>query len=222
MKKIICSLILLAFISGATHAQVRFDFGLKGGLNFASVNNLSTTNLNATYGNRTGYHVGAYAMIKVTKLAIQPEILFSRQGQNFSVSNLSNLNSNLDYINIPIILKLYLLGGLNLQAGPQFGFLYSSRGDVVTYLQGSVFSANSADLKSFVKSSDLSLSFGAGWDLPLGLNLTARYNWGLTDINQKTGEVIPPNGASSSLGTQEAKNQVVQLSIGYRLFKLGK
>jgi hypothetical protein len=128
MKKIILTLtVSFAMLAQSAYAQIRFDLGVKGGLNFAGLSNVSTSNLKASYENRTGYHFGAYAMIKITKFAIQPEIIFSRQGQNYTLPNsTSNLTSNFDYINIPVMVKFYVAGGLNLQAGPQFGFLSSA------------------------------------------------------------------------------------------------
>ena len=217
MKKII-QLSLVGALVGMAHlasAQVQLAVGLKGGLNFARLNNHYTVAQN--YGTRTGYHLGAYAMLKISKFAIQPEIVFSRQGQNFSYNNQS-LNSNYDYVNIPIMIKFYLGAGFNLQAGPQFGFLAGAKGDVIN-AQGPAVSAGQ-DLKDFVKSSDLSLGFGFGWDLPLGINIGARYNLGLSDINKHTGK--PAGQTESSMGNVEAKNQVIQISVGYRLFKIGK
>ena len=41
--------------------------GLKGGINLASLDNV-TSSLQTTYGNRTGYHYGVYAKIKILKL----------------------------------------------------------------------------------------------------------------------------------------------------------
>ncbi|MBS1507720.1 MAG: PorT family protein [Bacteroidetes bacterium] len=199
-----------------SHAQVRFDIGVKGGLNFASLSASSTAAQN--YNNRTGYHVGAYALIKIAKFGIQPEVIFSKQGQTYSIPSInSNAKSNFDYINIPIMLKLYLAGGLNLQAGPQFGFLAGSSGYVFNTATSNV---TVQSLSSLVKSSDVSLALGAGWDLPFGLSITGRYNLGLSDLNKQTGVNSPL--ITSSLGTKEAKNQVIQISVGYRLFKLGK
>jgi hypothetical protein len=204
------------FFSVASQAQVRFDLGLKGGLNFA---NLSTSSSIATnYNNRTGYHFGAYAMIKITKFAIQPEILFSRQSQTYAFPSTSNFTANYDYINIPIMIKFYLAAGLNIQAGPQFGFL-SNQSKSVTAWNTTTNVTTSQKVSDFVKSSDVSLGLGLGWDLPFGLNLTARYNMGLSDLNKQTGSTLP---IQTSLGTKEAKNQVFQFSVGYRLFKIGK
>jgi len=63
---------------------------------------------------------------------------------------------------------------------------------------------------NFVKSSDISIALGAGWDLPMGLSIDARYNLGVSDNNKVS-------GSSSNV-----KNQVIMVSVGYRLFKLGK
>lgn len=206
-----------AFAFSISQAQVRFDLGLKGGLNFANINTSSSVASN--YSNRTGYHFGAYAMVKITKFAIQPEIIFSRQGQTYSYPTTSSFTANYDYVNIPIMIKFYLAAGLNLQAGPQFGFL-ANQSSSFTALNTSNNQVTSQQIKDFVKSSDVSLGLGLGWDFPFGLNFTARYNMGLSDLNKQSGVNSPL--IQSSLGTKEAKNQVFQVSVGYRLFKLGK
>jgi hypothetical protein len=227
-KSIQLSLVLVLLISQYSFAQIKLDLGLKGGINLASLDNVSSS-LQTTYGNRTGYHYGVYTQIKILKFAIQPEVIFSRQGQSFSVPNSTqNLSSSFDYINIPVIVKLYLAGGLNLQVGPQFGFLSSATGDLVNTVNGGIPTnptiTTATDISTFVNSSDISLALGAGWDLPFGLNVSARYNLGLSDINEKSGIALPTIGNSviSSLGTTTAKNQVIQISVGYRLFKFGK
>lgn len=198
----------------SVYGQAQIAIGLKGGLNFASMT--GSTSLSSAYNNRTGYHYGAYVLFKFTKIGLQPEILFSKQGQKFTV-NSQNYESNFDYISIPVILKLYLAGGLNLQAGPQFSFLASAKGDVINTSTNGV--STGQDLKNFANSSDVSIALGAGWDLPFGLNIAARYNIGISDINKQTGTVNP--ALVSSMGTTQSKNQVIQVSVGYRLFKLG-
>ncbi len=198
----------------SVYGQAQIAIGLKGGLNFASMT--GSTSLSSAYSNRTGYHYGAYVLFKFTKIGLQPEILFSKQGQKFTV-NSQNYESNFDYISIPVMLKLYLAGGLNLQAGPQFSFLASAKGDVINTSTNGV--STGQDLKNFANSTDVSIALGAGWDLPFGLNIAARYNIGISDINKQTGTVNP--ALVSSMGTTQSKNQVIQVSVGYRLFKLG-
>lgn len=177
--------------------------GLKGGLNFAKLDgNLSA---GANYNNRTGYHAGAFVLVKLSKIGIQPEVILSKQGSTISV-NSQNLNSNYSYINVPIILKLYTVAGINIQVGPQFGFLASAKQDIPNPLNGTI---TTEDVKSQLKGSDISAALGLGWDLPFGLCVDARYNLGLTKIN-------------NSAGSSDAKNQVIQVSVGYKFFKLGK
>lgn len=193
-------LISAAFVNQA-QAQAQFAVGIKGGPNFANLDVNSSVSNN--YKNRTGFHAGAFALIKLTKIGIQPELLFSRQGSNFQF-NSSDGEANFDYINIPIILKLYTVAGINLQAGPQFGFL--SGGEVKSTINGIT---SVQDAKDAYKASDFSLALGAGWDLPFGLTLDARYNLGLSKIN---------DGANAP----ESKNQVFQISAGFKILKLGK
>ncbi len=205
MKKSILMSIGLLALSVMTFGQAQFAFGLKGGLNLSKLDiNQGASNID----NRTGFHGGAFALIKVTKIGIQPEVLFSKQGSNFTADT-KNYEANFDYINVPIMLKLYLAAGLNLQVGPQFGFLTTS--ELVT-TAGSV--KTTQDAKSlFNKKSDVAVAFGAGWDLPFGLTLDARYNIGLSDVEFK------PSSTASPINF---KNKVIQISLGYKLIKLGK
>lgn len=179
-------------ISGSAFSQAQFSLGLKGGLNFA---NLDVSNLQGTYDGRTGYHLGAFSLIKLGKIGIQPEIIYSEQGAKVKQPNTSSLESNFSYVNIPIILKLYAIGGLNLQVGPQFGFLTSAE------LEGD-------NIKDQLKNSDFSVGLGVGWDAPFGLSLDARYNLGVSDV--------------SDVAAAQIKNQVWQISAGFKLLKFGK
>lgn len=179
MKKIIVAVIAL-FI-GTTAFSQSIDLGIKAGMNFASITDASNLS------NKTGFQAGVFGGIKFTdKVGIQADILYSQQGAKFDFGKF-----DLDYINIPIVLKYYLVQGLNLQAGPQFGFVVKD--DIETDNNGggsTKFSAENADVSGVV---------GAGYDFPLGLRVDARYNFGLTEI---------VDGAKS-------KNSVISLALGY-------
>lgn len=197
MKKAILILICSIAATSFANAQAGLRVGVKGGLNFANFD--TETDLDS----RTGFHAGAFATIKFSKVAIQPELIFSQQGAQFSVNSL-DLESNFSYLNIPVMLKLYLVGGLNIQAGPQFGFLLSGDQEIPDF-NGNIMEE---DVKDFYKSSDFSVGLGVGLDLPFGLTADARYNLGISEINDDESLV-------------ETKNQVFQISVGYRLFELG-
>jgi hypothetical protein len=62
------------------------------------------------------------------------------------------------------------------------------------------------DIKDGLKGLDLGAGVGVGVDLPMGLNFTARYVIGLSNI------------ADDVDGTDvEVKNNVIQFSVGYRI-----
>jgi hypothetical protein len=209
-------------VSHATMAQLKMDLGVKAGFNYygldlSSAGKLGTTN----YNSGAGFHVGGYALIKVSKLAVQPELVFSRQGQYFSTPYNSNLSTTLYYINIPVMVKYYVVGGLNVQVGPQLGILASSKGDLVNKGLSQGLVASGQSLKDYVNPIDFSVAFGAGLDLPFGASLTVRYNLGLTDVNKYTDGTVPGT-STPSISTSSAKNQVIQISLGYRLKKIGK
>ncbi len=201
MKKSIVTISILILFASMAFSQAQVAIGLKGGLNFA---NVDASSIGAAYNSRTGYHAGAFVLIKFGKIGIQPELIYSKQGSNIKI-NTTNFDSNIDYFNIPIILKLYTVAGINIQAGPQFGFVTGANGPVQD-LQGNT---TLQDVKNQLKGSDLSVALGLGWDAPFGLTFDARYNLGLTKVN---------DAASPS----DIKNQVIQVSVGYKLFKFGK
>lgn len=204
MKKVLIVCLMLAGIASShtALAQVQFSLGIKGGVNFANLD--VTSSVGDNYKNRTGFHGGAFALFKVTAFAVQPELIFSQQGSKVSFSS-QDINANFSYLNVPIMAKFYLPLGLNLQLGPQFGFLTTAESDY-NPLTGTM---QSTDLKEYYKNSDVSIGMGIGWDLPLKLSIDARYNLGITEIE---------DNASLS----QTKNQVFQISVGYKLFKFGK
>lgn len=196
--KVIHVVAALFVISSGVFAQ-EFGIGIKGGPNFANINTESSPGEN--YENRTGFHLGAFALIRGERIGFQPEIIFSQQGSTFKYSGSPDLEANFSYVNIPLLLKLYTVAGINLQVGPQIGLLTSAEVD-------------DEDIKDDLKKTDFSLGLGVGWDLPFGLSLDGRYNWGLSDIGDDVGQ-----GSGAPVGT--IKNQVWQFSVGYKLFKFG-
>lgn len=200
---IVCCLLLAG---QQAWSQAQLAVGIKAGPNFANIDTESSASAN--YKNRAGFHGGAFVLIKAAKIGIQPEIIFSQQGSKVEI-NSQNFESNFSYVNVPIILKLYTVAGINIQAGPQFGFVTNAEAPIQEQI-GSP--ATMEDVKDRMKSSDFTLALGLGWDLPFGLTLDARYNMGLSKIYDN----------APSQQTDDAKNQVFQVSLGYKLIKLGK
>lgn len=187
MKKLLVLVFVLSSVAAA-NAQVQVALGLKAGANISKFDDEAADNL-------TSFHAGAFGLFKFTKIGIQPEVLFSQQGATFKQAG-EEFDVKTAYMSIPVMVKLYLIGGLNLQAGPQFGFLTKAEYD-------------GNDVKESLKNSDLSANVGLGWDLPFGLTIDARYNIGLSDIGDEQG--LP-----------DLKSRVIQVSLGYKIIKIGK
>ena len=181
MKKLIIGMVLA--LIGTTVSAQGIDFGIKAGVNFASISDAQGLDLDS----RTGIVVGAFAGAKFNdRIGIQADLLYSQQGAEFDAGEF-----NLDYINVPIVAKLYLLKGLHVQAGPQFGFVVNDEARIIDTITTDI-ETNSFDLAGVV---------GLGYDIPLGLRLEGRYNFGLSDVPDE------PNTSG--------KNSVVTLSVGY-------
>jgi hypothetical protein len=104
---------LLAFAGFSAQAQ----FGIKGGLNFSNLKSDRADNFNVL----TNWHVGVlYEAGLSSSISIQPEFLYSVQG-----AKLRREEFKLNYFEVPVLLKVYLTEGFNIQAGPQFGMLLS-------------------------------------------------------------------------------------------------
>ena len=151
-------------------------------------------------------------------------MVYSNQGQYFTTISYSNLKTTLNYINIPVMLRYNLSKSLHVQAGPQFSILASSKGDL-NPIQGGFFAGPpvfNQNLSSYLKGTDIAIVFGAGISLPKNLTLSVRYNIGLTNINKNSTGTTFTGGLEPSFSTAYTRNQVFQLSVSYRLGKVGK
>lgn len=195
MKKIILTVVMV-FTLGFVNAQEKADmaFGVKGGLNISTITNADVDGVNSK--SLVGFHVGFFGEFMVSnKFAIQPEVLYSAQGTELEFEGISG-DLKLDYITIPVMAKYYVADAFSLELGPQIGFLVSAKAKS---------GGESEDVKDELKSTDVSLNFGLGYDITQNFMIGARYSLGLTRLQD---ELIP--------GEDESKNSVFQISVGYK------
>jgi hypothetical protein len=114
------------------------------------------------------------------KFSLQPEVLFSQQGLKEDLyDNQYEVKLKLGYINIPLMAKYYATDQLNLEIGPQLGFLTSAD----YYEKDNEYDESyEEDVKRYFKKTDVGINFGIGYQLKNGIGINARYNLGLTDI----------------------------------------
>lgn len=189
MKKI--SLIaVLALVASVTFGQ-RTQFGIKAGWNSAHIRD---ENAPGGTDSRSGFHVGALAHIHLSPaLALQPEVVYSAEGADYNYQGWVG-EDEIDYINIPVNLQ-YMYKGFRLQTGPQLGILTSAE------LETETTDRNINNINNV----NFSWSFGAGYKLPMGLGIDARYNHGISNMYEKA--------------PLDAKSRVWQVGLFYQLGK---
>lgn len=186
MKKLFITTFTVVCAIISINAQ-ETQFGIKGGLNLASLTN-DTSGLDS----RTAFHIGVMSEIPISELfSIQPELIYSLQGAKADGDQIK-----IDYLNIPVMFKYYASQGVSVEAGPQIGVLLSATTEI----------DDEGDIKDEVKSLDFGLNFGLGYKIDSGLNVSVRYNLGLANIFKSEDEF--DDGF-------KVNNGVFQLSIGY-------
>ncbi|PKG50526.1 porin family protein [Olleya sp. 1-3] len=171
-------------------AKSKSSGGLKGGYNLAAVQ----YDGEAETGQRSGFHVGLYGESYITDFAaIQIEVMYSQQGYQIE-SDGGTFTQKLNYINLPLSLKIYPVSTFYLEAGPQIGYAVSHK---ETY--DSNFNLFDTSQQFEPNNFDYGVNFGAGFKTETGVSIGVRYHLGLGDIYD--------DGAP--------KNRVWQFSIGF-------
>ena len=187
MKKIILTIVVVMAATFAnaqdkkeSNAKSDIVFGVKGGY------------INANYGAdandgdaRSGFYLGGLVDFHVTeKFHVQPELLYTMEGNG-------ETDFDLNFVRIPVMAKFFVGEGFNLQAGPELAFV-----------------AGGGAAKDYLKSMDFGLGFGAAYEMSSGLMFDARYNLGLSDLND-----FP---AGSGLEDAKITQNSFQIGLGYR------
>lgn len=201
MKK----MMILAIIASCFNlANAQVSFRVKGGINAADVAGKGVE------GTKTllGFNAGVQAGFKLSNtFSINPELVYSMQGAKVPVEVQGEGDEiltvtgkvHLNYLNVPVLVKYQHRSGFFAEAGPQFGFLLSAR-----------LKANDikSDMKDDFKKFDMGSTIGIGFLTKWNVGVNARYQLGLTKLN---------NASSTSDGDAKAYNSVLQLGVFYVL-----
>ncbi len=175
----------------------RLDIGAKLGANLTKIQGVA---FSKAYD--LNYQLGGFAEIDFNKnWGIQPELLFSQttskvdSGWKATYENLSgqliNPNVKLNYLNIPILLRINAGNLLTFHVGPQFSVLVNHNESLVT------------NSKNAFKSGDFAAVLGAQVNISK-FRIYGRYNIGLSNIS----DVNSPN---------KWKNQQLQFGVGFKI-----
>jgi len=192
MKTIYLTLAVLLTSILSVQAQdgdQKSSIGIKGGYNLSSVSfdgDAETDHLN-------GFHIGLYGESFINDyFSIQPELLYSKQGYKIE-DNGFTYKQELDYINLPIMFKVYPVKSIFFEAGPQIGLSIANK---ETFDAGFVFYDTTKEFEP--ENFDWGINLGAGFKTDSGISLGVRHHIGQSDIYDE----------------DKPKNRVWQLYLG--------
>src|SRR5437588_2397299 len=124
MKKLILSSFIITSAIFTARAQVlpSVQFGIKGGLNLASISTSASSSLSSS--NQTGYLGGLWARFGALGFNFQPEVYFTRKSADIT-SNGVETKANFTSIDVPLLFgaKIGALGiGGRFYTGPVVSF----------------------------------------------------------------------------------------------------
>ena len=193
MKKVFLTLALAAGVAGVANAQTGARFGIKAGVNLASVTGTDSEGRK----NLIGANAGVMADISFSDLiSFHPELLFSQKGVKFEESGAS-AQVRTNYLDLPLLLRVKA-DGLFFEAGPQVGFLIGQKSEFNIPGLGTGSSTSTDGTRKV----DLGYIAGVGYQLPSGLELGVRYNGGISDLSDPS-------------GSEKSRNSVFQFQVGY-------
>lgn len=190
----------------------KFSWGFKANVNIASERNAPENR------SRMGFAAGFFAEVKLSqRLSLQPEILYSQQGSfqylYKGVRTKGDVTLQYDYINLPLLLKIYVLKDkLSIEVGPQFGYMVSHK----EKREPSRQAKRTEDLKKeWMNEFDISAAIGASYKFYGPFDVYARYTYGFTDIYK--GDIAGMIEADPQKRYfVDNKNSVIQIGLGVR------
>ena len=187
----------------SVNAQGRFEPGTftlqpRAGFTGAMITNMPSLRLegigNIKHDATGGFLIGADAAYQVNNwFEVAAGINWAQAGSgwkntNFKVEGVSmqikDLKIETSYINVPVTANFYVLKGLALKTGVQFGFLTSAK------LKGEISASGYTEkldesCKDDISKFDLSIPVGISYEFSNHIVLDARYNFGLTKVNKE-------------------------------------
>jgi hypothetical protein len=200
-------------------SQLRF--GIRAGMNLAdwegetmqSVQDL--IDMSAGYASREmrpGFHVGTYLSIPVAPgFEIEPGLQYSQKGmvlrgriplEQFDFVNANvTLTNKAEYLDLPVLAKVYVGEGFHIFAGPQVSYLLSNKVSAEAGAFGFKALNQEWDMKSGFREVDMAVTGGLGYKFASGLNISAGYDYGLSSIDSRN--------------NFDTFNRVIKASVGF-------
>jgi hypothetical protein len=205
MKKLFVLVAALLTVSVATHAQT-VSIMPKAGVSVSRLNFKNDAYRDEQ--SRAGLTFGAAVPIRTGSwFTVQPELLYVQRGGNFRLAESGSLGSKtetrLNYLELPVLARANM-GPVFLLAGPSLGMSLNGK----TETAGTKRDVNFGNRTDEYRRADLGLQVGGGLALNAGpgqLTVDARYGFGLTDIDNVSGN------------SNRTRNGVWAFTLGYAI-----
>lgn len=175
MKKLLFTLAALAIVVGASAQKKSSDkviMGFKVGLNLSDI-----THINQNY--KPSVLVGFYTEYRLANwFSLQPEVVYSKQGSMRTFDGVqTRLRAN--YLNIPVMMKFYVMPRLSLDLGPQLGL---NLGTKIKMDNGKNDTAVQIISNDFYNTCEFSIAAGITYQKKRGPAISVRYNMGVSNV----------------------------------------
>lgn len=200
MKKIILTSFMLCSVFAFSQ---EIKFGAKVGLNLSNLSGDYPIGI-YEHNSKIGFHIGGFAEYEINdKFILQPELLFSTQGNTYGYKDYygggsyydgADYNLKLNYLNLPIILKYKIIEKLSIDFGPQIGYLISAKTKIdvtedsrdpsqnysveIDMLNDGIYNFGGTIVqgKASANRLDFSLNIGTSYDITEKIFIQGRYN----------------------------------------------
>ncbi|WP_295937928.1 porin family protein [uncultured Alistipes sp.] len=195
-RKIVITLLFAACVLPAVAQRgprVRVEWGVLGGINIPDY----TTSMSGTdIKNKLGWQAGIVTAVNFGAWAIEPQILYVRQGLRIRPEGEKELNVKSNSIDVPILVSLRLLNPVRFYAGPVFTVMNDCK------------RKSGGDLLDFGRiRPTMSFTAGAGVKLLGHMLIDLRYNG---QFKGKKDVILPDGTKLNKLRTYN-----IALSFGY-------
>ena len=195
IRKIVLTLLLGGAVlsAAAQRPRARVEWGVIGGINIPDY----TTNMKAAdVKNKLGWQAGIVTAVNLGAFAVEPQILYVRQGLRIRPEGGKEINLKSNSIDVPVLASFRLLNPVRIYAGPVFTVMNDCK------------QKSGGDLLDFGRiRPTLSYTVGAGVVLMRHLLIDLRYNGQFRSKH----EVVLPDGSQ----LDKLRTYNVALSFGY-------
>ncbi|MEO8404979.1 MAG: OmpA family protein [Chitinophagaceae bacterium] len=170
--------------------------GLLGAVNIDKFRLKGSNPTNAKYDFKTGWAGGLWLNFPLGNvISLEPQVMFSEYDYRSNITDGSQYYGKIDYISVPVLLKIHAGHALAFTLGPQFDFVTKVKDNNTNFTKES-FKQNSTSISGGIEI------------IPHGrLTFFGRYIYGLTDMD-----------VSNSSTAAEYRNNNIQAGVKVKLF----